>query len=452
MQPRGATRKRALVVFPTAWDERQIRPLGARLTDHCQIELAEPHDHDWTWDFDVVGFIEDRVRENEGRLDGVLSSSDYPGATVAAAISSRLGLPGTDPEGVIRCAHKYYSRIEQREAAPEATPWFQLIDPKLPRGGAENLEFPCFIKPVKGAFSVMSERLDSWEDLESFLSRPAVAEFLSYYVSVFNRLVRSLTRLDIDGSFFLVEGLLNGKQVTLEGFVTEDEVEVLGIVDSVKQPKTKSFVRFDYPSSLTRRVQARMEDIAARVVRRLGLRHTLFNIEMTYDPRRDRIFIVEVNPRMCGQFADLYEKVDGTNGYEVAVALALGDSPAVRKGRGRYRCASSFPLRIFEPSRVVKAPSAEDVATAEQLYEGTLIWPECSLNDALDDFETLEDGKSARFGVVNLGAPDRESVERRFEEIRRTLDYRFEPVASSPSSGESATPRRHLGGGGRGTR
>lgn len=428
MQPRDNTRKRVLVVFPTAWDEGQIHRLGARVADRFDIELAEPSDHDWTWDFDVLGFIEERVRQNQGQLDGVLSSSDYPGATVAGAIATGLGLPGSDPERVIRCSHKYYSRIEQREAAPEATPWFQLIDPRLPRGGAQSLEFPCFIKPVKGAFSVMAERLDSWRDLEAFLARPAVAEFLSYYVSVFNRLVGSLTGFDIDGSFFLVEGLLKGKQVTLEGFVTEDEVGILGIVDSVRHQKTKSFVRFDYPTSLTHRVQARMADIAVRVVRRLGLRHTLFNIEMTYDVRRDRIFIVEVNPRMCGQFADLYEKVDGTNGYEVALALAVGERPVVRKGAGRYRCASSYPLRIFQPSNVVKAPSAEEIAAAERLYPGTLIWPECSQNDALDDFETLEDGKSARYGIVNLGAPDRETIQHRFEELRRALDYRFAPV------------------------
>jgi ATP-grasp domain len=433
MQQRDGTSKRVLVVFPTAWDEKQLKVLPAPVTDRYQTELSSPADHDCAWNYDVLGFIEEQVRAHEGpdgRIDGVLSSSDYPGATVAGAIAARLGLPGTEPERVIRCSHKYYSRIEQREAAPEATPWFELVDPRLARGGlaSERLSFPCFIKPVKGAFSVMSETIDSIEELDAFLARPSVAEFLSGYVHIFNQLVSTFTRLEADGSFFLLEGLLKGKQVTLEGFATENDVQVLGIVDSVRQQRTKSFVRFDYPSSLSRRVQTRMEDIAVRVIRRLGLRHTLFNIEMTYDLRRDRIFIVEVNPRMCGQFADLYEKVDGTNGYEVALALAVGERPVPRKGAGRYRCASSFPLRIFQPSRVVKAPSPEAIAAAEDLYPGTLVWPECEVNDTLDDFETLEDGKSARFGVVNLGAPDRESIQHRFEEVRRTLDYRFQPV------------------------
>ena len=218
----------------------------------------------------------------------------------------------------------------------------QLVDPKLPRGGLTALAFPCFIKPVKGAFSVMSGRLDSWEDLEEFLSRPSVPEFLAHYVFMFDRLVRELTHLERGAGWFLAEELLKGRQVTVEGYALDGDVEILGIVDTVRHPSTRSFVRFDYPSSLARRVQARLRDVAVAVVRRLGLRHTLFNVEMMYDVRRDRVFIIEVNPRMCGQFADLYEKVDGRSGYDVALALAVGERPRERR-RTPLRVASSFP-------------------------------------------------------------------------------------------------------------
>ena len=419
-------RKRVAIVFPTAWDEKQFGKGGA-FGDRFEVELTPPFDHDCPWDYDVLGFIEKQVSAGSG-LDGIFSSSDYPGAIVAGAISRRLGLPGCPPARLLASSHKYYSRIAQREAAPEATPWFQLVDPKLPRGGLSELSFPCFIKPVKGAFSVMSRRLDSWDDLEAFLSRPALAEFLTSYVFLFNRLVRALTNFELDGSFFLVEDLLRGRQVTVEGYATEDAVEILGIVDSVRHPGTKSFVRFDHPSTLSRRVQVRMREVALAVVTKLGLKHTLFNIEMTYDLRRDRVFIVEVNPRMCGQFADLYEKVDGRSGYDVALALAAGERPPTDRARTPFRVASSFPLRIFEPSRVVEAPSGERVAEIERQFEGTRIWTEVARGDRLEDFESLEDGRSYRFGVVNLGAPDRTGLFRKFEDVRRALGYRFESL------------------------
>jgi biotin carboxylase len=171
-----------------------------------------------------------------------------------------------------------------------------------------------------------------------------------------------------------------------------------------------------------------MREVAVSVVQWLRLKHTLFNIEMMYDLRRDRIFIVELNPRMCGQFADLYEKVDGRSGYDVALALAIGEPPPEKRARTGNRVASSFPLRIFEPARVAEGPSADRIADIERRFEGTRIWPETAEGDVLDDFESLEDGRSFRYAVVNVGAPDRDSLFQRFEEVTRSLGYRFESL------------------------
>lgn len=420
--------KRIRIVFPTEWDDRQLPACRDAWRERFEIDFAEPSDEDCPWDLDPMAYIESEVERARDGVAGVLSSSDYPGATVAGAIAARLGLPGTPPANVIRCSHKFYARQAQLEDVPEATPRFYLVDPSLPDGGAPDLVFPCFIKPVKGAFSVMSGRIDSRAELREFLGRPAVAEFLESYVLVFNRLVRGLTDFEIDGSYFLAEELLKGKQVTVEGYVHPDGVDLLGIVDSVRHPRTKSFVRFDYPSSLPHRLQDRVWDVARRTVEGLGLRSTLFNVEMMVNAATERVSIVEVNPRMCGQFADLYEKVDGVNGYEVALALAASERPPRARREGPYRAASSVPLRIFETSRVVSAPSRETLEQAESLFEKTLVWTECATGDALDDFESLEDGRSARYGIVNLGAADREGVQQRLEEIQRVLDFRFEPL------------------------
>ncbi len=48
-----------------------------------------------------------------------MSSSDYPGVTLAGAIAAELGLAGSRPERLVTAAHKYYSRIAQRAVAPE---------------------------------------------------------------------------------------------------------------------------------------------------------------------------------------------------------------------------------------------------------------------------------------------------------------------------------------------
>ena len=78
-------RKRVAIVFPTAWDEKQFGKGGA-FGDRFEVELTPPFDHDCPWDYDILGFIEKQVSAGSG-LDGIFSSSDYPGATVAGAIS-----------------------------------------------------------------------------------------------------------------------------------------------------------------------------------------------------------------------------------------------------------------------------------------------------------------------------------------------------------------------------
>src|SRR5207248_2696609 len=138
----------------------------------------------------------------------------------------------------------------------------------------------------------------------------------------------------------------SGKQVTVEGCVFRGEVTIIGIVDSVMYPGTISFRRFDYPSSLPQAVQARMQEIAARFIRSIGFNNGLFNIEMMFDEAADTIHMIEVNPRMCPQFADLMEKVNGVNTYEVLLDIAAGRRPALRRANARYRAAASLVPRL----------------------------------------------------------------------------------------------------------
>jgi len=416
--------RKILFVFPNAWDRKQLSACRDAWSSRCEVTFPEPTDEDCPWDFDILSFIDQMVREHAEDIAGVSSSSDYPGATVAAAIATRLGLAGSLPERVIGCSHKYYSRLTQRAVVPEATPRFWLLDPRDPQTWSA-VEFPCYVKPVKGAFSIMSRRLDSSEDLQRFLARSSVQEFLENYIAIFNQLVGALTEFEIDGRYFLAEELFRGTQVTVEGFVHRGHPEVLGIVDSETHPETGSFTRFDYPSKMPRPVQARMSQIASRAVAALGLEDTLFNIEMIYDAATDRIGIIEVNPRICGQFADLYQKVDGTNGYEVALSLAAGERPAMQRGAGSFKVAASFPLRVFAPCRVRRAPTETDLRAIESEFAGALIWSECERGQELTDFERVEDGKSYRYAIVNVGGKDRQDLEDICRQLLRRLDYQF---------------------------
>jgi len=425
--------KRILVLFETAWDRPQLEACRASWSDRYEVAFAEPADAETPWDLDIVDYIAREAARWRGVVDGVFSTSDYPGATTAGALAGALGLAGSAPAAILRASHKYQSRLAQREVAPEAVPAFALLDPRDPATWTPSCGFPCFVKPVKGAFSIMAGKVASTEELRAFLTDSRAAWFENVFLCIFDQLVQHFG-LDHDGRWFIAEKLLSGRQVTVEGWRTRSDAGILGIVDSTFQPGTKSFVRFDYPSSLSAGVQERMADVVLRVTSHLGLVDTLFNVEMTWDPETDAIGIVEVNPRACGQFADLYQKVDGVHAYEVALAVAAGDPPPVgQRGAGAFAAAASFPLRAFEPVRVRRSPPADAVRRVQSAHPGTIIWIECATGDVLADFGKLEDGESYRYAIVNLGGRDRDDLAARCARVRTDLEIELEPCA--PAAG-----------------
>ena len=200
----------------------------------------------------------------------------------------------------------------------------------------------------------------------------------------------------------------------------------MGVVDSVMFPGTIAFARFDYPSCLPEGVQARMAAIATSLMEGLGFDNGLFNIEMMYDADADRIAIIEINPRMASQFADLYEKVDGTSSYRVLLDIAEGRAPAFTPRQGRYRFAASCVLRTFADHRVARLPDAGELERLAALYPDSRIEIHARLGRKLSD--ELNDGQSYRYGIVNLGGNNLADVLAKFAAVRESLGIVLVPV------------------------
>ena len=197
-------------------------------------------------------------------LDGVISTDDYPGSTLASIVAQRLGLPGVDPVADLTCQHKYLSRIAQAAVAPDAVPWFARIAPGV--DDHPDVSYPAFVKPVKSFFSIGARRVDSAEELQrAVASNPVTAEFLQ----PLDWFLRAFTGRVV-GPPLLAEGLLTGVQATLDGFVCRGRMVSLGVVDSIMFPGTISFERFEYPSALSQSVQQRMAGIASSVLTSTG--------------------------------------------------------------------------------------------------------------------------------------------------------------------------------------
>ena len=95
-------RRRVLCIFETHWDRAQLAACRHAWQDRIDVVYPPPDDVECPSELDPLAFVDAAVGGAFGRVDGVMSSSDYPGATLAAAIATRLGLPGARPERVIR--------------------------------------------------------------------------------------------------------------------------------------------------------------------------------------------------------------------------------------------------------------------------------------------------------------------------------------------------------------
>ncbi|WP_224360519.1 ATP-grasp domain-containing protein [Hyalangium versicolor] len=423
----SAERPRVLVVCPGPWDKENI---GSRFRERYELlfhgeRLVEQPSLVAGLRFNVARWIDQSVAMyRDAGLNGILGTGDYPGCMFASLIGEQLGLPVPPPGAVVQLSHKYYSRQIQQRAVPEATPHFEPINPFSGPPRLRKLSYPFFLKPVKGTMSIRAQMVHGPDDFRRavrFSWRERIEK--SLLLRPFQQLLRRYTDGQIPAHWFIGEAPLAGTQVTVDGFVERGAPVVMGIVDSVMYPGTISFQRFEYPSHLPEGVQTRMRDIALRLMKASGFDHACFNIEMFHDTERDTVSVIEVNPRMSYQFADLYERVDGMNTYEAQIALATGQPVPWRARSGRDGAAASFVMRRFTDAQVLRVPSKEEIAAVKERFPGTIIKVLCTPGEKLSQQD--QDVGSFRYGIINMGAPTRAELFSRYQQVEELLPFEF---------------------------
>lgn len=356
---------------------------------------------------------------NTHAIDGIACTDDYPGPLFVSAVTHHLGLKGPSLSSIINCQHKYYSRLSQKQYVPFATPDFKLINHEAVKNDFD-LPFPVFIKPAKSYLSRLAQKVNSLEELGELINSNIPSEsFLSYL----NWFIKNYSNYEFNANYLLAESLLTGSQITLDGYVFNGQVNIFGIVDTITFPNIISAKQFDYPSSLSIDVQNRMFDIAKKIMNGISYDNFLFNIEFMYDHLTDKICIIEINSRMTSQFADLYEKVNGINPYEILIDIALGNEPKVNERKGKYNFASSFVLRSFENKKVVKIPTRSEISIFSQKFPDARL--EILIHEGQWLNEILQDETSYRYGLINLGAQTKDELNACFEESKQLLTFQF---------------------------
>ncbi len=436
-------------VFIVGLNDDNLRKLerlrGAEeLRFHGVIEPAEVYETEVFPIPDMIRRAETHLRGFDGTIDAVAGYMDFPVSTMLPLLCERFGLRTTPLESLLKCEHKYWSRLVQREVIGENIPHFTAFDPfdddALRVIGEAGLGFPFFIKPIKSSGSRLGFRIDSPEDFRVALSklRANISTISEPFNFILDHAELPPDVAAVDGRHCLAEEIIGGHQCTVEGYVYDGEVVAYGIVDSIRYPQVISFFRYQYPSRLPAGVQRRMSELTRRVMEHTGYDNAAFNIEFFWDEPRDHLWLLEINTRISQSHCDLFEKVDGLSHQQVTVDLALGRRPDLPRREGAYATAAKFFHRVFLPdATVARAPTREEVQAVEARTPSVSIAPQVTAGMRLSELPE-QDSYSYALAYVWVGAQSTSSLLRTYQRVIDGLHFELEEVEETRAETEPA--------------
>lgn len=361
----------------------------------------------------------------DGTVDGIIGFWDFPVSTMVPLLCEYAGTPGPSLEAVVKCEHKYWSRLEQQKVIDEY-PAFGIVDPDHDGGPPEGVGFPMWVKPVKSFSSDLAFGVDGPEQYREALAEisKGIGRIGEPFAVVMNKLDLPAEVAEMGGRACVVEEAIDGRQVTLEGYVRGGDVHIFGVVDTVNRDDVPSQDHFQYPSSLPADTADRMAEISRRVIRQVGLDHTTFNIEFFFDADTGRVRVLEVNPRHSQSHAELFADVDGVANHRAMLRLALGRDPEVPHRQGRYAIAAKRFLRRLDDGRAVRVPTPDEIAAVEQAVPAVTVDVIVGEGDRLSELPD-QDSYSYKIANIYVGGTDQDELAAKFDRCAEMLTFEF---------------------------
>ena len=231
-----------------------------------------------------------------------------------------------------------------------------------PAALARELSFPCVVKPLglSGSRGVIraddpAQFVTAFERLRRLLMEPAVQ-----------------AARDSLNDAIIIEGFVAGREFALEGIVEAGRLHTLALFDKPDPLDGPFFEETTYvtPSGLPARRQREVEDVVARAITAIGLRHGPVHAECRV---QDEVVVLEVAARpiggLCAKALRFEDPVLGTMSLE---ELLLRDACGESVERAAREAGSSGVMMIPIPARGIyrrvegvdaagKVPGVEDV-------------------------------------------------------------------------------------------
>ncbi len=361
-------------------------------------------------------------------IDAIVGYWDFPTVLMMPILRSEFNLSGPSLESVLKCEHKYLSRLEQQKIIPQHIPRFSLLNPADKKALSKlNIPFPLWIKPVKAHSSMFGFQVNTEDDF--YTSTKKIAKGIKHFAKPLNEIM-TYAHLQEDipnlqGENCIAESIISSEhQCTLEGYVFVNTIEIYGIIDSIRGQNNSSFESYQYPSQLNETIQSAMKALAHKVIEQIGIQNTPFNIEFFYGPGNDRISLLEINARISKSHSLLFKLVDGLAHDEVMLDVALGKKPSFPYRQGKYRYAAKFMPRLYgehDDTIISRIPSEQELQAIEQRFPGSKINLNVKQGMRLSEL-FQQDSYSYQLATIHMGANDHKALSQRYHECLFALD------------------------------
>ena len=319
------------------------------------------------------------VRGGE-RMDGLLAFGDRP-AVAAAYVARGLGLLYNHPAAVEACRSKLRIREVFREAGLRG-PWFRSVALQpVPEPALLGISYPCVLKPMSLSASQGVVRANSREEfiaaadrIRSLLASPEI-----------------LARREANLDQIIVEGYIPGREVAVEGLLTDGVLRVLAIFDKPDPLSGPFFEETIYvtPSRMAEAEVREVERCSVEAVRALGL--TQGPVHAEFRINEQGVWPLEVAPRPIGGLCARALRFEAAEGAESigleelllrhALGLTGGDwaRQHVASGVMMIPVPRSGVLAAVEREQEARSvPGISELQITARVHDYIEAWPEGS--------------------------------------------------------------------------
>jgi biotin carboxylase len=339
----------------------------------------------------------------------VLALGDRPTPT-AAYVAQALGIPGNPPNAVEICRNKFHQREKLSNAGLPVPLFFSFSIKEDLVQAAARAKFPCVIKPTVLAASQGVIRANNAGEFERAVHRiRALLESPE---------IQAQREAGLDE--LLVESYIPGKEVALEGLLTNGSLRVLAIFDKPDPLEGPFFEETIYvtPSRLPAEAQAGIKKCAARSVAALGLVTGPVHAEFRVNDQGP--WVLEIAPRpiggLCSRALRFGAERISLEELLIRHALDLGGSDAERRTEASGVMMIPVPRSgIFEGvdgmDEAEKVAGISEIRITARLHDYVAAWP---------------DG-SSYLGFIFARAADPAQAESALRAAHARLQFRFAP-------------------------